>query len=161
MPTCVVYDSKHIKGATATIAECIGSTMRDLGFPTIICRVGEKCPDHRSCDLVIVGSPIYYEHPMRSVIRFIEENNNLENCRIAVFITCYAASKRIPAPIRYRVVGRYLGLITEHVRGDVIDSKAFKGWLRKPDMETLRECREWCYTLLRKLGIKLSKRVLS
>ena len=150
----VAYDSRRREGATATIAECIGSEMEGAGLDVSMCRIGGECPDPRGYDLVIVGSPIYYEQPMRSVIEFIEENNGLRGCRVAVYIVCLAASQRIPAPIRNTVIGRYLGLVLKHIRGEVAASRAFRGWLRKRDEEVLRECKEWCRLLIEKLGVR-------
>ncbi len=150
----VAYDSRREEGATATIAGCIGSEMEGASLDVTMCRIGGECPDPRGYDLVIVGSPIYYEHPMRSVIEFIEENNGLRGCRVAVYIVCLAASRRISAPIRNTVTGRYLGLVLKHIRGEVAASRAFRGWLRRRGEEVLRECREWYCLLIEKLGVR-------
>lgn len=51
------------------------------------------------------------------------------------------------------VTGRYLGLVLEHIRGEIVASSAFNGWLRKPGEVVLLERRKWCHSLIGKLGI--------
>ncbi len=147
MRVCIIYDSKRETGATSSIARCIASTMRNTGFEVTVCKPNQSCPDPRSFDLVIIGTPIYYEHPMKSIIGFIEKNSGLQNCRVAVFITCFVASRKIPKPIRDTVIKRYLNSVLKHIRGNVVAVRVFKGWLQKPDEDVIKECMEWCREL--------------
>ena len=147
MRVCIIYDSKRKAGATSNITRCIASTMRNTGFEVTICRPSRSCPDPHSFDLVIIGTPIYYERPMKSIIEFIEKNSGLRDCNVAVFITCLVASKKVPRPIRSIVIKRYLNSVLKHVRGNVVAAKVFKGWLEKPDEDVTRECIEWCKKL--------------
>ncbi len=155
MKALIVYDTKHDNGATYNMAKCIADTLESMGIEATLCRARDQCPDPKSFNLVIVGSPIYYEHPMETVLEFIDKNNGLEGLRVAVFITCFAASKRIPAPIRNTVVKRYLNMILKHVKGKVIAYKPFKGWLREPDPNILKECATWIKHLLTRIDSSL------
>jgi len=151
----IIYDSKHEAGATHAIAECITNALREGGIEATICRPKDPCPNPRNFDLIVVGTPIYYERPMRSVLEFIDRNDGLRGLKVAVFITCFAASKKIPAPIRNAVIRRYLNSVLKHVKGEVVASKVFKGWIRSPDPSVLEECAEWGKTLV-KIAQKLS-----
>ena len=139
----IIYDSRHEAGATRTIAECIANTLREGGIEATLCRPKDPCPDPRDFDLIVVGTPIYYERPMKSVLEFIDRNDGLVGLKVAVFITCFAASKKVPAPIRNAVIRRYLNSVLKHVKGEAVASKAFRGWLRGPNPGVLKECVEW------------------
>jgi len=151
----IIHDSKREAGATHAIAECIANALREDGVEATLCRPKDPCPNPRNFDLIVVGTPIYYERPMRSVLEFIDRSDGLGGLKVAVFITCFAASKKIPAPIRNAVIGRYLNSVLKHVKGEVVASKAFKGWLRDPGPSVLKECAEWGKTLV-KIAQKLS-----
>ncbi len=143
MRALIIYDSRHETGATRTVAECVANTLREGGIEATLCRARDPCPNPRNFDLIVVGTPIYYERPMRSVLEFIDRNDGLRGLKVAVFITCFATSKKIPSLIRNAVVRRYLNSVLKHVKGEVVASKAFKGWMRGPDLNVLRECAEW------------------
>ena len=96
----IVYDSKREFGTTRVIAECIANVLRGKGVEVTLCRVKSSCPDPGSFDLIVVGSPIYYERPMRSLIDFIDENGGLRGLKVAIFVTCLAASEKLPTLIR-------------------------------------------------------------
>jgi len=115
-----------------------------------LCRVKDTCSNPGNFDLIVVGTPIYYEHPMKSILEFIDKNGGLKGLKVAVFITCLAASKKIPSPIRNTAIQRYLNSILKRVKGEVIVSKAFKGWLQSPDLSVLEECAEWSEVVLAK-----------
>ena len=114
-----------------------------------MCRASEQCPSLEVFDLIVLGSPIYYERPMKSVTEFIDRNKGLAGFKVAVYITCFVASREVPSPIRNFVIRKYLGSILKHVRGEVVASKAFKGWWRSRDEHVLEECIEWCRELVR------------
>jgi len=139
----IIYDSRREAGATRTIAEHIANALRGEGVEATLCRPKDSCPNPRDFDLIVVGTPIYYERPMRSVLEFIDRSNGLRGLKVAVFITCFAASRKIPSPIRNAVIRTYLNSVLKHVEGEVIASKAFRGWLRGPDPAVLKECSEW------------------
>ena len=147
----VIYDSSHESGATATVAECVARALNDAGIFTKVCKIGNACPEPVGYDLVVVGSPVYYERLMPSVIDYVDRHGGLEGMRVAIFITCLAASRRIPGLFREAVTRRYIGQILKHVRGEVIAVRAFKGWLRWPDQLTLEECGEWGEELVKAL----------
>jgi len=121
----------------------VARALSDAGVAAEVCRVSAGCLDPVSYDLVVVGSPTYYERPMPSVTDYVDRHGGLEGMRVAVFITCLAASRRVPDLFREAVTRRYIGQVLKHVKGEVIAARAFKGWLRRPDQSTLKECSEW------------------
>jgi len=47
--------------------------------------------DNFGCELFIVGSPIYYEKPMRSVVYFLRSTSEkLSKNKVALFVICMA-----------------------------------------------------------------------
>ena len=153
----IVYDSRRETGATRAVAECIVDALKREGIEATLCRVKGFCPDPRSFDLIVVGTPIYHEYPMKSVLEFIDRNGGLRGLKVAIFITCLAASKKIPSPIRNAVIKRYLSLVTRHIDGKLVASKAFMGWLRDPDPGTFEECVEWVKALVKAVAEGVGK----
>jgi len=94
MRACIVYGTK--RGATAKVAKLIGETLRGLGAEVIVKPVQEASIE--DCDLVVVGTPIYYERPLQEVMRFLDENEGLEGKKVAVFILCIASRLEGPTP---------------------------------------------------------------
>ena len=152
MRALIIYDSRREAGATRTVAECVANTLRKGGIEATLCRARDPCPNPRNFDLVVVGTPIYYERPMRSVLEFIDRNDGLRGLKVVVFITCFAASKKIPSLIRNAVVRKYLNSVLKHVKGEVVAFKAFKGWVRGPDLGMLGECTEWSEALAKAMS---------
>ncbi|RLG90726.1 MAG: hypothetical protein DRO16_01670 [Thermoprotei archaeon] len=152
---CIIYDSKHETGATSSIARCIATTIRNTGIEVTVCKPSQSCPDPHDFDLVIIGTPIYYERPMKSIIEFIEKNSGLHNCRVAVFLTCFIASKKVPKFIRNIILKKYLDSVMKHIKGNILSFRAFKGWLWKPDEDVIRECIEWCKELSKLIKVNI------
>ena len=146
----IVYDTERVAGATAGIASCLARALEEVGAEARVCRAREGCPDPSGYDLVIVGSPIYYERPLPEVISFLDRHGGLEGVKVAVFITCLAASERIPSFIREAITRKYLAKLLNRVRAEVVSTRVFKGWLRRPDPSIVAECRRWCTELLSK-----------
>ncbi len=122
MHVLIVYDSRRRAGATRVVARCIARALERLGVEAIVCRARDSCPSPRGFDLVVVGTPIYCERPMRSVLKFIGENEGLKGLRVAVFITCLATHNRIPSLIRNIIARVYLGSVVKHVNGKLVAS---------------------------------------
>lgn len=84
-------------------------------------------------------------------MNFLDKHGGLKGLRVVFFITCLAASEKIPAFIRKPVINRYLSIISSHIRGDILAHKVFRGWIAKPGRRVLEvvleECREWCESI--------------
>ncbi|AFK21613.1 flavodoxin domain-containing protein [Pyrococcus sp. ST04] len=130
----IIYSTR--RGSTEKIAIAIA---RGMGEENIV-NLKRKLPEELD-DFIVIGSPIYYERPLPEVLRFIEENNGLKDKVVAVFIVCMADI--------FGVVGRryaerkYLGLLKEKIKGDVIDEKIFRGWLINENKKTIIDAQRW------------------
>ncbi|WP_297437524.1 flavodoxin domain-containing protein [Thermococcus sp.] len=76
-------------------------------------RVTEN-PDVESCDLMVIGAPVYYERPLPGVKEFLLSKNDLEGKAIAVFILCIA-DKFGKLGKKY-TEARYMRLMTEPIK---------------------------------------------
>jgi menaquinone-dependent protoporphyrinogen oxidase len=141
MKACIVYGTK--RGATAKVAKLIGETLQALGVDVVVRTVKEASIE--DCDLVVVGTPIYYERPLQEVMRFLDENEGLEGKKVAVFILCIAS--------RFGKLGRayterqYVRKVLEHLRTEPVSVKVFEGWILSEKKDTLREARRWAKEL--------------
>ncbi len=84
-------------------------------------------------DLIVAGSPIYSDHPMASVLRFLGRDD-LRGHSLAVFVVCYAGV----FGMRNFMVRRYLDELQHLCRGNTIYETSFdaaKGPWRKLNRE--------------------------
>ena len=146
MRTCIVYGTK--RGATAKVAKLIGETLQALGVDVVVRTVKEASIE--DCDLVVVGTPIYYERPLQEVMRFLDENEGLEGKKVAVFILCIAS--RFGKLGRVYTKRQYVRKVLEHLRTEPVSVKVFEGWILSEREETLKEARRWAELLQAKLS---------
>lgn len=100
----------------------------------------KNMPDVSPCDLVVLGSPIYYEKALPSVRKFVEKND-LSGKKVALFIMCLA-DKFGKIGVKY-TENRYVKLASEGIKGDIIAIRVFRGWILKEDKKTIEEGKEW------------------
>jgi len=87
MKTLIVYDSKH--GATEKVSSWIKEGIGDAD----ICNVNNV--SSLNYDLILVGSPIYFGKPLKSVISFLDDKRDeLKNKRIIPFVVCIRNGKK-------------------------------------------------------------------
>ncbi len=140
---CIVYETR--RGSTERVAREMAHAAGDEADVALF--RASQGPDIGDFDLVIVGSPIYYERPLGGVIEFICSNNGLKGKSVALFILCIADKfGRFGKAYSER---RYMRLIEEHIRGGIIARKVFNGWIMKEDPETLEEARRWVKRVLK------------
>jgi menaquinone-dependent protoporphyrinogen IX oxidase len=78
-------------------------------------------------DLVVVGSPVYADVPSQKIIKFLDRNkDNLANKRVALF-TVSVPMGMTPERAKRYTGAKMLNELSGHVKGEVIDSKAFLG----------------------------------
>ncbi|MHA1430991.1 MAG: flavodoxin domain-containing protein, partial [Candidatus Freyarchaeota archaeon] len=100
-------------------------------------------------DLFVVGSPIYYEKTMKSVIDFLASNREkLKQKKVAVFILCWA--EKLGKLAKGYVKKRYLKPLEKEVSDSLIMSGVFRGWLRKPDTKQKELCTNWIREVVEK-----------
>ena len=141
METCIVYDTKRENGATKTIVKWMVKALGEIeGVKFDVKRVNE-CRSF-CYDLFIVGSPIYYERPMRSVLEFLSSNKNeFKGKKVAIFIICLA--KAMGNIAKGYIKKRYLKPLEVNVSDSLIKDGVFRGWLRKPDYSQREGCIKW------------------
>ncbi|WP_148883353.1 flavodoxin family protein [Thermococcus aciditolerans] len=144
MRVCIVYESR--RGSTEMVARAIEKALRDNGFDAQTWSVGQN-PEVDDCDLVIIGTPIYYERPLPQVVRFIEEKSGLEGKRVAVFIL--AMAQKFGKLGKEYTERRYLRLMMEPIKGRVVSARAFDGWLFRENEATIVEAGAWAVEVAR------------
>ena len=82
----IIYDTRY--GSTKTIAEWIAEGAASRGHADVaVQNVAEADP--RGFDLIVIGSPIYEEHPLPSVVNFLVANRDrLSDKDVALFVVC-------------------------------------------------------------------------
>lgn len=81
----ILYYSQH--GTTAAVAECIARGIRSENFSVESVNIrDEPVPDLLSCDLLVIGSPVYYFRPAHIVLDIIKRFPLLNGLPVAVFL---------------------------------------------------------------------------
>jgi len=97
----IIYDTRY--GSTKTIAECVAEGAVSTGCVDVVVQnVAEADP--RGFDFIVIGSPIYEEHPLPSVVNFLAANSDrLSTKDVALFAVCvdYAAVPKEELVRRY------------------------------------------------------------
>ncbi|MFA4701401.1 flavodoxin family protein [Pyrococcus kukulkanii] len=140
----IVYSTR--RGSTKKIAEAIAEGLGDEAF-----NLREEWPEELE-DFIVLGTPIYYERPLPEVLEFIRRNDGLEGKVIAVFVVCMADLFGVLGK-RYAEF-RYLNLVKREIKGDVIDERIFRGWIRKENSRTIKEAYSWGLELAEIFGGK-------
>jgi menaquinone-dependent protoporphyrinogen oxidase len=119
----ITYDTRY--GSTKTVARWIAEGAVNKGHVDVVVRnVSEADP--RGFDVIVIGSPIYEEHPLPSVVNFLAANRNQLNDKdVALFVVCvdYGA---VP---KEELVHRYVADLQARVEGRVRAIEVFGGYL--------------------------------
>jgi menaquinone-dependent protoporphyrinogen oxidase len=121
----IVFDSRG--GSSAEVVQWIreGAVSKDAQVD--LCKPEEvRALDY---DLIAVGTPIYNDKPMESIIQFLGRRS-LSNKSVAIFIVCFAGI----FGMRNFMVRKYLEELKAACRGKVIKTTSFdspKGPWRK------------------------------
>jgi len=139
MDVCIIYDTK--RGATKQIANWMAEGLKAInGVKVDVARPPEvKSFDY---DLFIIGSPIYWEKPMKSVVDFITAHgDDLKDKKVAIFVVCLA--EVFGRHAKKYAENYYLKPLEDKVPGSPIKSAIFKGWLKTPDDKQRERCINW------------------
>lgn len=99
------------------------------------------------CELVIVGAPIYYERPMKSVLEFLEKHSNeLEKKKVAIFIVCFAVA--FGSLVRWHIQNHYIKPLREKIRGEIVDTLVLRGGIGNMPEKEIEKARRWAFRLL-------------
>ncbi len=120
----VAYDTKY--GSTERIAQWIAEgiaecktseTMVDVKNISHIVEINYEC--------VVIGSPIYEEEPLNSVITFLEtRRTSLENVKVALFVVC-GDYGHLP---KDHLIDAYVKKLETHISGKVVAREVFGGY---------------------------------
>src|SRR5665811_1013848 len=82
----IMYDTRY--GSTKTVARWIAEGAASEGHVDVVVRnVAEADPG--GFDFIVIGSPIYEEHPLPSVVNFLTANRDQLNDKdVALFVVC-------------------------------------------------------------------------
>ena len=147
MHVCIVYDTKRRRGATVHIVNWMREGLEAIGLKVAVKRPREI--ENFDYDLFIVGSPIYWEKPMKSIVDFLSSNKEvLANKKVAVFIVCLA--EFFWEYLRSYIRRRYLKPLEKEIKSSLVGSGVFRGWMRKPDYNQKEKCVKWIREIIGK-----------
>lgn len=150
MKICIVYDTRH--GSTKQIIDWMIKKFSEIkDIKTTVGRPWEI--DNFNQDLFIIGSPIYWEKPLKSILDFLlAHRDDLKDRKIALFIVCLASIFGILGE-KY-VKKFYLKPLLDNCSGIVIGYHVFKGWLINVDYSVRDDCKKWAEELIKLLSVK-------
>ena len=138
LKVCIIYDTK--RGSTERIVEWMKEGLMGAGISADLKKVDRV--DNFDYDFFIIGSPIYWEKPLKSVVNFLSENKDkFKGKKFAIFVVCLA--KLFGHFTERHVKNHYLKPLEEKVSGSLIKSGVFKGWLKKPSYSEKKNVIKW------------------
>lgn len=144
---CIIYDTK--RGSTRQIVEWMANALKD--YDVKVFHISEVS-SLNYCDLIILGAPVYYEKPLESFLKFLEDHSSwFEGKLVAVFIVC-----TVPRFLLVYARKHYLKPVLERVKGKVIDTLIVRGWFTKPPKGVKEEVEEWAKKVIHKTLIASS-----
>lgn len=144
MKILITYDTK--RGSTETIAGWMKEALEGKAEATV-CRATEN-PSVEDFDLIIAGSPIYYERPLKSVVEFLKNNReSLKDKKVAIFVVCIA--QLFGKPGKTYAEKNYLKSLTKLSPQEPISTLTVKGWLKKPALSQKPKIQKWILSLLK------------
>jgi menaquinone-dependent protoporphyrinogen oxidase len=138
LKVCIIYDTK--RGSTKQIAEWMKEGLMDARILVDLKKVDRV--DNFAYDLFVIGSPIYWEKPLKSVVNFLSENKDkFKGKKVAVFVVCLA--KLFGHFTDRHVKNHYLKPLEEEILDSLVKRGVFKGWLKKPDYNEKKNVIKW------------------
>ncbi|NUU98530.1 flavodoxin domain-containing protein [Marinitoga sp. 1138] len=148
MKICVIYDTK--KNSTKVFSKWIKEDIQQHNIDVDIFKYNEFNNKY-DYDLFIIGSPIYYEKPLKGIMNFLEENSSiLKEKKTAVFIVCMA--QLFGKATEKYIKNHYLRPLEEKVGDLVVESGVFWGWIRKINEKDRDKVKKWANEIVKKLG---------
>ena len=143
MKVCIVYDSRH--GTTEKVAETIKEAIEK--YTNVEVRRASEVATFKGCELIIVGTPIYYERPLKSILEFLEEHSSeLEEKKVAIFIVCFAVAFGNLG--RWHIQKHYIKPLMERIPGEIIDTLVLKGGIGNVSGGEIEKAKRWAIRLL-------------
>ena len=132
MRILVAYDTKY--GSTERVAQWIaeGITESEISEASVdVKNISQIVEVHYDC--VVIGSPIYEEQPLNSVITFLEARRaSLKHINVGLFVVC-GDYEHLP---KDQLIDTYVKKLESHVSGMVVAREVFGGYF---DLEKLSD----------------------
>jgi len=149
---CIVFDSK--RGATRQIVQWMVEALEELEGIEVVAR-GPEVVEPLDHDLLVIGSPIYFERPMKSMSEFVAAHASLMNSQhVAVFILGWA--KSVYRRAEKHIEKSYFGPLVQSFSDELVSKHMFRGWVRKRDHAQENESKEWILGVARLVESELS-----
>ena len=121
----IIFDTTY--GSTQKVAKWIGE---GISGTTKFCKVNDA--ESLDYDLIVIGSPIYGQKPMKSIDAFLEKNwNVLAKKNVALFIVCGDH----PYPEYTSNVTQFLQDFEKKIDNTPVAIQAFGGYLDLKDLD--------------------------
>jgi menaquinone-dependent protoporphyrinogen IX oxidase len=130
MRALIAYDTKY--GTTKTIAQWLAE---GLGVDCAIKNVSEV--EHCDYDLIVIGSPIYTDEPLKSVVTFLDDNcEELKEKNVALFV--------VYDNLLAQKLEKYEEMLRGHCLAEIVDIGVFGGYfdinqLTEYDRQTIED----------------------
>jgi len=120
----VAYDTKY--GSTERVAHWVAEGIAECEPSEITVNVSNiSHVVDLNYDCVVIGSPIYEEEPLNSVITFLEtRRTSLERLKVALFVVCVDYGY-LP---KDQLMDTYVGQLEAHVSGEVVAREVLGGY---------------------------------
>lgn len=153
MKICIVYDSRRKNKATENIVRWIAENLSKIEVFKIVTGKPWEIDDFEQ-DLFIIGSPIYWERPLNSIIDFLLKNKEyLRGKWTALFIVCLA---NIFSNFGIKYAEKfYLKPLLKNCSGKIIGYHIFRGWIRNIDYSVKVDCERWINELIKLLNANI------
>jgi len=149
---CIVFDSK--RGATRQIVQWMVEALEVIEGIEVVAR-GPEGSELLDQDLLVIGSPIYFERPMKSMSEFVAAHaSSMHSQRVAVFILGWA--KSVYRRFEKHIEKSYFGPLVQSFSDELVSTHMFRGWIRKKDLAQETESKEWILGVARLVKSELS-----
>ena len=139
MRVCIIFDSK--RGATKQIVQWMVEALEEIEGIEVVARSSEGTEpfDH---DLLVIGFPIYFERPMKSMSEFVAAHaSSMHSQHVTVFILGWA--KCVYQRAEKHIEKSYFGPLVKGLSDERLSKHMFRGWVRKKDPVQEKESKEW------------------
>ncbi|HIH73193.1 MAG: Uncharacterized protein XD43_1545 [Thermococcales archaeon 44_46] len=143
MKVCIVYDSRH--GTTEKVAKAVKEAIER--YASVEAYKVHEITTLEDCELVIVGAPIYYERPLRSVLEFLEEHSDeLKKKKVAIFVVCFAVA--FGSLVGWHIQNHYIKPLKERIHGEIVGTLVLRGGIGDIGEGEIEKAKRWAFRLL-------------
>jgi menaquinone-dependent protoporphyrinogen oxidase len=143
MKVCIVYDSRH--GTTEKVAKAVKEAIER--YASVEVKRVSEVTTLEGCELVIVGTPIYYEKPLKSILEFLEKHSSeLKGKKVAIFVVCFAVA--FGSLVGWHIQNHYIKPLKERIHGEIVDTLVLRGGIGNIGEGEIEKAKRWAFRLL-------------